>query len=157
MHLGRLAFFVVVVFTTIRYDKQMKLLCRHSHIAHVHALFRFLFFSFLLQNPANVFDFVVVVVSIVLAGLNSKTAGAGVGVLRGLRAAYRVSLALRVLRTVSTTQRQAQGAASQAARNVTGENKKRFVDLQNNFDIDLTYVFLARTRRGCECMVKGAV
>ena len=91
-------------------------------------------------SPLQVFDFVVVVVSVFLSALEQSAAGSGVGILRGLRAAYRVAIAMRVLRTASTMAKLGGESAAQAARNITGENKKRFVDLENSFDIDLTYI-----------------
>eukprot|EP00041_Stephanoeca_diplocostata_P024322 m.612927 g.612927 ORF g.612927 m.612927 type:complete len:553 (-) comp22500_c2_seq4:674-2332(-) len=105
-------------------------------VLRLYAYRPYLFF----KKIGNVFDFVVVLASIILQSMEHTTAGAGVGALRGIRAAYRVAIALRVLRTLTVVQRQASGELTRAARNVTGENKKRFVDLGNSFDIDLTYI-----------------
>jgi len=56
--------------------------------------------------------------------------------LRGLITAIRIMRALRVARTLVNA-----GTESQrAARHMTGENKKRFIDLKHNLDLDLVYI-----------------
>ena len=56
--------------------------------------------------------------------------------LRGLLMSVRILRGLRVARTLVNAGRGTQ----LAARHVTGENKKRFVDLEENFDLDLVYI-----------------
>ena len=96
------------------------------------------------------FDFSIVTASVVMfiIGLALNSPGAEVGssgatVARGGKALRGLIVALRWVRASRFTAKLAltatQGSQT-AARHVTGENKKRFVDLENGFDLDLAYV-----------------
>eukprot|EP00039_Didymoeca_costata_P018887 m.335385 g.335385 ORF g.335385 m.335385 type:complete len:559 (-) comp17585_c0_seq1:74-1750(-) len=102
------------------------------------ALQFYLFF----KSPGNIFDFLIVLVSIILISLAEAKAGTAVRILRFLRAAQalRAIRALAIMQKQSSVQSKTSGNLFQAARNITGENKKRYVDLQNSIDIDLTYI-----------------
>ena len=90
------------------------------------------------------FDFTIVGLSVILylAGLaagiegsttSSRTVGTG---LRGLVVTLRWVRAVRAAAMLLKT-----GSASRsAARQLTGENKRRYVDLQQGFDLDLVYI-----------------
>jgi len=95
------------------------------------------------------FDFFVVAFSIVLfliglgfgstdaeVGQSGSTAARGGKALRGMIVALRWLRAARLVIKLT----QAKGGASTAARHATGENKKRYVDLEHGFDLDLAYV-----------------
>lgn len=106
----------------------------------------------LLTWPASTcsqwFDLLVVVLSLFLliaemvissvskagstAAVLARASRAGKAVIHSLRWARAVR-GLRLLSKVGT-------GSAQAARHTTGENKKRFVDLENGFDLDLTYI-----------------
>ena len=95
------------------------------------------------------FDFLVVAFSIVLflVGLGFGSTDADVGqtgstAARGGKALRGMIIALRWLRAARLVMKltQVKGGASKAARHATGENKKRYVDLEHGFDLDLAYV-----------------
>lgn len=82
-----------------------------------------------------------VVLSLVLLSLENKgAAAAAASATRSITAIFRLAQVLRAARAISIIKRQASHGVKHAARNVTGENKKRFVDLANGIDIDLTYI-----------------
>ena len=79
-------------------------------------------------------------ISLIFLSIEGKTGAAVAAGARGFTAVFRLAQVLRAARAMSIIHRQASHGVKHAARNVTGENKKRFVDLVNNIDIDLTYI-----------------
>jgi hypothetical protein len=84
--------------------------------------------------------FQIVVVSVILLAVQQKNAAQGAAAVRGLQAVYRFAQTMRAARALAVVKRQSTSGLKHAARNITGENKKRFVDLDHNIDIDLTYI-----------------
>ena len=98
----------------------------------------------LLRSPIAYFDFSIVGLSLLLyfVGIAAE-ASSHVTSSRGAGAALRsLIIVLRWLRAARafTILVKTSSAGSSAARNVTGENKKRYVDLEAGFDLDLAYV-----------------
>ena len=56
--------------------------------------------------------------------------------------AFRMAQILRAGRGAATIKRRGSTSegVSAMARNITGQNKRRFVDVENGIDIDLTYI-----------------
>lgn len=103
----------------------------------------------LLRSPWAYFDVIVVGLSIILyfVGLAaeddmSAATTAPTSAARGGRAVRGIVLALRALRSARFAAKmfQVSKSAKTSARHLTGENKKRFVDLEDHVDLDLAYV-----------------
>jgi len=97
----------------------------------------------------NCIDFVLVLISILVAIAELAAYSAAPNVTLGLLSITRGFLASRVVFHALRAARVARAArllfragrgSQQAARHLTGENKKRYVDLADGFDLDLTYV-----------------
>lgn len=80
----------------------------------------------------DLFDGIIIVASIVFLALEESVLAKGVLIARILRIA-------RFIRSLSFVYKSGKDLQT-SARRVTGENKKRFVDLENGFDLDLTYI-----------------
>ena len=114
----------------------------------------------LLRSPWAWFDFIVVGASVILyfvglaqpedlsvnvtyvAATGTSEAGGATSAARGGRAVRGLVTALRAMRASRFAAKMLQfsTSAKTGARHLTGENKKRFVDLEANFDLDLAYV-----------------
>ena len=92
-----------------------------------------------LKDPFNIFDFVVIFFSLLFTGLELVTLSKSVVAFRAIRNLYKL---LRVLRTVRSIRYLFKGfyGATSSARHLTGRNKQRLVDLENQFDLDLCYI-----------------
>ena len=94
------------------------------------------------------FDLVIVVASAALLGveivqeMKTGVASSAAALARASRAAKSIIISLRVARVVRGIRMATRvGRGTQAAaRQLTGENKKRFIDLENDFDLDLVYL-----------------
>ena len=109
----------------------------------------FAYRKLMLRSVWAYFDVIVVGLSIILyiVGLAQRddlaaATTAPASAARGGRAVRGIVLALRALRSARFAAKMVQVSkhAKTSARHLTGENKKRFVDLEDNVDLDLAYV-----------------
>ena len=109
------------------------------------ALRAFTYRRMLLRSAWAFFDFTIVGLSVILylVGLAERVDGGSTTSPRtvgtGLRSLIIALRWVRALRAVSALLRTG-GAGRSAARQLTGQNKRRYVDLENSFDLDLVYV-----------------
>jgi hypothetical protein len=88
------------------------------------------------KNMFDVLDAVIILLSVVFFIAEEIEAANGTAMLRTLRIVTRVTRVVRALHFGNRKRMDVQ----QALRNKVGGNKKRFVDLKNGFDLDLTYI-----------------
>ncbi|GMH80186.1 hypothetical protein TL16_g08437 [Triparma laevis f. inornata] len=91
------------------------------------------------KDPFNIFDAVVVLLSLIFTIAEIFSLAGGVIALRTARNLYKVLKALRTVRSIRFLymhMKQMQGSA----RHLVGRNKQRYVDLNNQFDLDLCYI-----------------
>lgn len=105
-------------------------------ILRIYAYYPKLFFT----KWFNLFDFFIVALSLILLLVENDKAAKAVAGARGIRSLFMFAKTLRAARVLAVGRRQASHGLQHAARNITGENKKRYVDLKHSIDIDLTYI-----------------
>ncbi|GMH66959.1 hypothetical protein TrRE_jg9251 [Triparma retinervis] len=91
------------------------------------------------KDPFNLFDSVVVLLSFICTFAEATNVGLGVATLRTTRNVYKAVKVLRTVRSLRYLYKSLQGTST-GARKLVGRNKQRYVDLVNQFDLDLCYI-----------------
>ncbi|GMH79772.1 hypothetical protein TrST_g5365 [Triparma strigata] len=91
------------------------------------------------KDPFNIFDAVVVLLSLIFTIAEIFSLAGGVIALRTARNLYKVMKALRTVRSIRFLYLHMK-QMSGSARHMVGRNKQRYVDLKNQFDLDLCYI-----------------
>ena len=99
-------------------------------------------FRAFIRDPWNWFDTLVVMIAFVFmedSGGRNAMLGRQTKLVKNIRFLRQASRAARVLRICRGAAKNS-GKLSQVAKNAVSKSKKRFVDVDNNFDLDLTYI-----------------
>ncbi len=91
------------------------------------------------KDPFNLFDAAIVLVSLAFTLAELSAVGKSVAALRAVKNAYRAIKVLRSMRSIRYLVKTAK-QTRKAASHLVGRNKQRYVDLENQIDLDLCYV-----------------
>eukprot|EP00520_Triparma_pacifica_P002288 CAMPEP_0118659160 /NCGR_PEP_ID=MMETSP0785-20121206/14960_1 /TAXON_ID=91992 /ORGANISM="Bolidomonas pacifica, Strain CCMP 1866" /LENGTH=302 /DNA_ID=CAMNT_0006552239 /DNA_START=12 /DNA_END=916 /DNA_ORIENTATION=- len=91
------------------------------------------------KDPFNLFDSIVVLLSFACTFAEARNVGLGVATLRTTRNVYKAVKVIRTVRSLRYLYKTMKGTST-SARKLVGRNKQRYVDLVNQFDLDLCYI-----------------